>query len=77
MLILGGFWTTLLLAAVGVLGPPLDFAWPRRSASGFGGLDLFEIRVQDDGGLVVNTGAITKGSRDNPMRVVPYNPTPA
>ena len=167
VLILGGFWTTMLLAAVGVLGPPLDFAWPRRSAAGFGGeifvsadqvpaagsepvrfltgrfylthfapgqedspggvlaiyqkcthlgctvprrpdfqfegttgwfrcpchgstytkgaailvfgpaprpLDLFDVRVNEDGGLVVNTGAITKGSHDNPKRAVPYTP---
>ena len=167
VLILGGFWTTLHLAAVGVLGPPLDFAWPRRSAAGFGGeifvsadqvpaagsepvrfltgrfslthfapgqedspggvlaiyqkcthlgctvprrpdfqfegttgwfrcpchgstytkgaailvfgpaprpLDLFDVRVNEDGGLVVNTGAITKGSHDNPKRAVPYTP---
>ena len=167
VLILGGFWTTLHLAVVGVLGPPLDFAWPRRSAAGFGGdifvsadqvpapgsepvrfltgrfylthfapgqedspggvlaiyqkcthlgctvpwrpdfqfegttgwfrcpchgstytkgaailvfgpaprpLDLFEVRANEDGGLVVNTGAIVKGSQDNPKRAVPYTP---
>jgi len=167
VLILGGFWTTMLLAAVGVLGTPLDFAWPRRSAAGFGGeifvpagqvpppgsepvrfpagrfylthlapgqegspggvlavyqkcthlgctvpwrpdfqfegttgwfrcpchgstytkgaailvygpaprpLDLFEVQVKEDGGLVINTGAITKGSQDNPKRAVPYTP---
>ena len=170
VLILGGFWTTMLLAAVGVLGAPLDFAWPRRSAAGFGGdifvsadqvpapgsepvrfpsgrfylthlapgqedspggvlaiyqkcthlgctvpwrpdfqfegttgwfrcpchgstytkgaailvfgpaprpLDLFDVQVKEDGGLVVNTGAITKGSQDNPKRAVPYVPPSA
>ena len=157
----------MLLAAVGVLGPPLDFAWPRRSAAGFGGeifvsadqvpapgsepmrfptgrfylthlapgeegspggvlaiyqkcthlgctvpwrpdfqfegttgwfrcpchgstytkgaailvfgpaprpLDLFEVRVNEDGSLVVNTGAIVKGSQDNPKRAASYIP---
>ena len=27
---LGGFWSSLFLAAAGVLGAPLDFIWPRR-----------------------------------------------
>ncbi|MBF8286733.1 MAG: hypothetical protein HW393_547, partial [Dehalococcoidia bacterium] len=30
--------------------------------------------VNEDGGLVVNTGPIVKGSQDNPKRAVPYNP---
>ena len=40
-------------------------------------LDLFEVRVNTDGGLVVDTGAIVKGSQDNPKRVVPYAPAPS
>lgn len=28
--ILGGFWSGLLLAIVGLLGSPLDFLWPRK-----------------------------------------------
>lgn len=32
MLILGGFWSTLGLAAIGLLGSPLNFAWPREVA---------------------------------------------
>src|SRR3972149_2948037 len=28
--ILGGFWSTLFLAVVGILGAPLDFVWQRR-----------------------------------------------
>ncbi len=164
--ILGGFWSSMFLAAVGVLGAPLDFVWPRRRAGGFGGtffvsadqvpppgaepvrfpqgrfylshlapgqegssggllaiyqkcthlgctvpwrpdyrlrdttgwyrcpchgstytkgaailvfgpaprpLDLFAIEVKENGDLVVNTGAITKGSVDNPQQAVPYN----
>jgi len=34
--ILGGFWSGLMLAIVGILGSPLDFVWPRK-LSGFGG----------------------------------------
>ena len=34
--ILGGFWSGLALAVVGLLGPSLDFAWPRK-LGGFGG----------------------------------------
>ena len=164
--ILGGFWSSMFLATVGVLGAPLDFLWPRRRAAGFGGtffvsadqvpepgaepvrlpqgrfylshlapgqegseggllaiyqkcthlgctvpwrpdfrfhdttgwyrcpchgstytkgaailvfgpaprpLDLFAIEAKENGDLVVNTGAITKGSVDNPQRAVPYN----
>src|SRR3990170_1947677 len=36
MFVLGGFWSAFFLALVGLLGPSLDFAWPRRAA-GFGG----------------------------------------
>lgn len=32
LFILGGFWSTIGLALVGLLGPSLDFAWPRRVA---------------------------------------------
>lgn len=34
--ILGGFWSGLMLAIVGLAGPSLDFMWPRKLA-GFGG----------------------------------------
>ncbi len=34
LLILGGFWSTIGLALVGLLGPSLDFAWPRKVAGG-------------------------------------------
>lgn len=34
--ILGGFWSALMLAVVGIFGSPLDFVWPRK-LSGFGG----------------------------------------
>ena len=34
--LLGGFWSAFALAAVGVLGSPLDFLWPR-NLKGFGG----------------------------------------
>jgi len=34
--ILGGFWSGLMLAVVGIVGSPLDFMWPRK-LSGFGG----------------------------------------
>jgi len=34
--ILGGFWSTLMLGLVGLVGSPLDFAWPRK-VLGFGG----------------------------------------
>ncbi len=32
LFILGGFWSTLALALVGLMGPSLDFSWPRRVA---------------------------------------------
>jgi cytochrome b6-f complex iron-sulfur subunit len=32
LFILGGFWSTLTLAFVGLVGPSLDFSWPRRVA---------------------------------------------
>ncbi len=32
--ILGGFWSVMGLALVGVLGSPLDFMWPRKVAGG-------------------------------------------
>jgi len=34
--LLGGFWSAMGLAAVGFLGAPLDFMWPRKTG-GFGG----------------------------------------
>ncbi len=164
VVILGGFWSGLFLAAVGLLGSPLDFIWPRKlgafgqpylvraaevpppggdpvrfplgrfylshlapgqegSPGGllaiywkcthlgctvpwrpdfqFGNsvgwfrcpchgstytrgaailvfgpaprpLDTMAVEVKDNGDVVVNTGAITKGGPDNPMRAVPY-----
>ena len=36
LFILGGFWSGLMLAVVGLVGSPLDFVWPRK-LSGFGG----------------------------------------
>ena len=168
--VLGGFWSGLFLAAVGVLGPPLDFAWPRRRAGAFGGtmtvsadrvpppgsdpvrfptgrfylshlapgqegsaggllaiyqkcthlgctvpwrpdfqfgntqgwfrcpchgstytkgaatlvygpaprpLDTMAVEVKENGDIVVNTGAVTKGGSDNPQRAVPYKPSSA
>jgi cytochrome b6-f complex iron-sulfur subunit len=32
LFILGGFWSTLGLALVGLVGPSLDFTWPRKVA---------------------------------------------
>ena len=40
-------------------------------------LDTMAVEVTDNGDVVVNTGAITKGSIDNPKRVLPYNPKKA
>ena len=34
LLILGGFWSTIGLAMVGLLGPSVDFMWPRKVAGG-------------------------------------------
>lgn len=34
--VLGGFWTSLMLAFVGLVGSPLNFIWPRK-IGGFGG----------------------------------------
>jgi cytochrome b6-f complex iron-sulfur subunit len=34
MFILGGFWSTMALAFVGLIGPSLDFAWPRKGIAG-------------------------------------------
>jgi cytochrome b6-f complex iron-sulfur subunit len=35
-------------------------------------LDTMAIDVKDNGDVVVNTGAIAKGGKDNPQRTVPY-----
>jgi cytochrome b6-f complex iron-sulfur subunit len=35
-------------------------------------LDTMAIEVKDNGDVVVNTGAITKGGKDNPQRTAPY-----
>ncbi|MBI2912910.1 MAG: hypothetical protein HYY03_03210, partial [Chloroflexi bacterium] len=37
-------------------------------------LDTKAVEMTDSGDDVVNTGAITKGSADNPQRAVPYSP---
>ena len=49
--ILGGFWSGLMLAIVGILGSPLDFVWPRK-LSGFGGpISVTKDRIpQETGG---------------------------
>jgi hypothetical protein len=38
-------------------------------------MDTFEVTVNADGSLVVNTGAITSGSAEpaNPLRAIPYS----
>ncbi len=36
-------------------------------------LDSMQVTVNDDGSLTVDSGAITKGGTDNPVRAVPYN----
>lgn len=36
-------------------------------------MDTMAITVNGDGSLSVNTGAITLGNQDNPLRAVPYN----
>ena len=40
-------------------------------------LDTMAIEVKDNGDIVVNTGAITKGGKDNPLRAIPYPATAA
>jgi len=40
-------------------------------------LDTMAIEVRDNGDVEVNTGAITKGGKDNPLRAVPHPATPA
>lgn len=35
-------------------------------------LDTMAVEVKGNGDVVVNTGVITKGGEDNPLRVVPY-----
>ena len=48
--ILGGFWSGLMLAIVGILGSPLDFVWPRK-LSGFGGpISVTKDRIPQDAG---------------------------
>ncbi|MDP2948608.1 MAG: histidine kinase [Chloroflexota bacterium] len=37
-------------------------------------LDTMAIEVRDNGDIAVNTGAITKGGKNNPLRTVPYPP---
>lgn len=54
--LLGGFWSALGLAFVGMIGSPLDFIWPR-NLKGFGG----PITVSPD--LVPAEG-------DNPVRII-------
>jgi cytochrome b6-f complex iron-sulfur subunit len=50
VLILGGFWTALGLAIVGILGSPLDFIWPR-NVKGFGGpINVTPDRIPEPGG---------------------------
>ncbi len=166
LFVLGGFWSSLSLAVIGLLGSPLRFVWPRRAAGrgmavtvpaakvplpgsepvripegrfylshlapdqegspggllalwqkcphlgctvpwrpdfDYGGtkgwfrcpchgstytrgaailvygpaprpMDTMALEVKENGDVVVNTGAITKGGVDNPQRAVPYAP---
>ncbi len=37
-------------------------------------LDIMAVEVQADSSIIVNTGKITKGSAENPLRAVPYTP---
>ncbi len=55
--ILGGFWSGLLLAIVGIAGSPLDFMWPRK-LGGFGG----PISVTKD--------RVPQGPESEPVRIV-------
>jgi|SoiMethySBSTD1v2_1073268.scaffolds.fasta_scaffold948455_1 cytochrome b6-f complex iron-sulfur subunit len=36
-------------------------------------MDTMAVTVNGDGSLNVNTGAITRGTADNPLRAIPYN----
>jgi cytochrome b6-f complex iron-sulfur subunit len=48
--ILGGFWSGLMLAIVGLAGPSLDFVWPRK-VIGFGGpITVTPDRIPEPGG---------------------------
>jgi cytochrome b6-f complex iron-sulfur subunit len=48
--LLGGFWSTLGLALVGLLTSPLDFLWPR-NIGGFGGpINVSPDRIPEPGG---------------------------
>jgi len=50
LFILGGFWSGLMLAVVGLVGSPLDFIWPRK-LSGFGGpVPVTKERVPQEAG---------------------------
>jgi cytochrome b6-f complex iron-sulfur subunit len=47
--ILGGFWSAIGLAALGILGSPLDFIWPR-NIQGFGGpINVTPDRIPEPG----------------------------
>ncbi len=48
--LVGGFWSTLGLTLVGLLGGPLDFMWPRGSG-GFGGpITVPPVLIPEEGG---------------------------
>ncbi len=50
LFVLGGFWSGMSLAVVGLVGSPLDFMWPR-TEGGFGGpLPVTADRVPPEGG---------------------------
>jgi hypothetical protein len=36
-------------------------------------MDTMEVTTNGDGSINVNTGKITRGAADNPLRAVPYN----
>ena len=50
LFILGGFWTTISLAMVGLVGPSLDFFWPRNPAGAAREVFVSEDDVPDPGG---------------------------
>lgn len=51
LFILGGFWSGMSLAVVGLVGSPLDFMWPQGTKGGFGGpLPVTADRVPLEGG---------------------------
>jgi len=59
LFILGGFWSGLMLAIVGIVGSPLDFMWLRKTGSTFGGpVSVPADRIPPEGGdpIVIQEG---------------------